>query len=295
MLNSGQFITNDLGFSASVLFTRPETKGGKRAGSNTGQKIWDEIAKEKRCVCRIKNKDDLCCARAIVTMREFAKREQGEHHTFENILQDRCKNSQQLKEAKKLLAEADVPEGPCGLEDIDKFQNYLGPQGYRIIVVDECKGGVIFKGEKFIEENKIIALVKSVYEDENGDLKAHYDGLHSIPAFMNRSYFCKHCCKGYNTEDSTHHNCQAQNCPACKRSKSNDDDGCKDFTLWAKPDRSGIICRRDFYEENCFSHHLMKQEFEDPSLKRTTFPRLLKRKVFVTRSVNARIAWSRIK
>ena len=32
VLNSGQFITNDIGFSASVLFTRPEGKGGKRAG-----------------------------------------------------------------------------------------------------------------------------------------------------------------------------------------------------------------------------------------------------------------------
>ena len=75
VLNSGQFITNDIGFSASVLFTRPERKGGKRAGSGPGQKIWDQMAKESRCVCEIKNKDELCCGRAIVTMREYVKRQ----------------------------------------------------------------------------------------------------------------------------------------------------------------------------------------------------------------------------
>ena len=39
VLNSGEFITNDVGFSASVLFSRPERKGGKRAGAGPDQKI----------------------------------------------------------------------------------------------------------------------------------------------------------------------------------------------------------------------------------------------------------------
>lgn len=46
VLNSGQFITNDVGFSASVLFSRPETKEGKR--------VCDHLVKESRCVCAIK-------------------------------------------------------------------------------------------------------------------------------------------------------------------------------------------------------------------------------------------------
>ena len=36
VLNSGEFITNDVGFSASVLFTRHETKGSKLAGGGPG-------------------------------------------------------------------------------------------------------------------------------------------------------------------------------------------------------------------------------------------------------------------
>lgn len=106
VLNSAQFITNDIGFSASVLFTRPEMKGGKRAGGGPGQKSWSHLVEESRCVCEIKNKDSLCCARAIVVMREYAKRQAGEHNTFENIHKDRGKNSQQLKEAKRLHDEA---------------------------------------------------------------------------------------------------------------------------------------------------------------------------------------------
>ena len=51
-------------------------------------------------------------------MREYAKRQAGEQNTFENIKKDRGKNSQQVKEAKKLHAEVNIPEGPCGLKEI---------------------------------------------------------------------------------------------------------------------------------------------------------------------------------
>ena len=189
VLNSGEFITNDVGFSASVLFSRPERKGGKRAGAAPGKKIWEHMAKESKCVCEIKNEDTLCCARATAVMREYAKRQAAESNTFKNIRQDRGKNSQQLKEAKKLHQEAAVPEGPCGLEDIEKFQDYVGPKGFRIIVVDAARGKVIFKRDKYEDEPHTIALVKSVYVDDENVEKAHYDGLYSIPGFMNRSYY----------------------------------------------------------------------------------------------------------
>ena len=267
VLNSGEFITNDVGFSASVLFSRPERKGGK-GGASPGQKIWGKMAKESRSVCEIKNKDELCCARAIVTMREYAKRQAQEENTFENIRKARGKKSQQLKEAKKLHQEAGVPEGLCGLEEVNLFQKYLGPKGYRIIVVEASRGGVIFKGNKFQDADKTIALVKSVNVDEHGQETAHYHGLYSIPGFMNRSYFCKKCCKGYDHEDSAHHRCQAKNCPACKQSISKKQQGCPDFSLWKKPDRSCRGCGREFYGEACFRAHLIETAEEDKDLKK---------------------------
>ena len=80
---------------------------------------------------------------------------------------------------------------------------------------------------------------------------------------MNRSYFCDKCCKGYNTEDSAHHNCQAKHCPSCKQSSPQGQPGCPDFTLWAKPDRSCRVCRREFYGESCFRAHLIEYEAFD--------------------------------
>ena len=266
VLNSAEFITRDVGFSASVLFSRPERKGGKRTGAGPGTKIWEKMVKESRSVCEIKNKDDLCCARALVVMREYAKRQAGEPNTFHNIYLDRGTNTQQLKEAKKLHKEANVPEGLCGLDEVNQFQEFLGPKGFRIIVVEAARGGVIFKGDKFEDERKTIALVKSVYVDESGRERAHYDGLYSIPGFMNRSYFCSKCCKGYEHEDSTHHRCQAKNCPACKRNTANDEEGCQDFSLWKKPDRSCRVCKREFYGERCFRAHLIESVEENRAM-----------------------------
>ena len=92
VLNRAQFITNDIGFSASVFFTRPGMKGGKRAGGGPGQKSWSHLVEESRCVCEIKNKDSLCCARASVMMREYAKRQAGEHKAWRTLLVYTAKN-----------------------------------------------------------------------------------------------------------------------------------------------------------------------------------------------------------
>lgn len=71
------------------------------------------------------------------------------------------------------------------------------------------------------------------------------------------------CCKGYNTENSAHHDCQAKHCPSCKQSSSQGQPGCPDFTLWAKPDRSCRVYRREFYGESCFRAHLIEYETFD--------------------------------
>ena len=135
VLNSGEFIFSDRGFSASMTLIRSDQKGGKRSGNKPGSKIWEEVVKELRCVHEIKNEDKLCCGRAIVVMREYAKKKAGEKNCYENVRKNRGKKTQQLKLAKQLYKEAGVPEGPCGFEEIEKFQEYLGPKGYQLIVV----------------------------------------------------------------------------------------------------------------------------------------------------------------
>ena len=64
----------------------------------------------------------------------------------------------------------------------------------------------MFKEAKHTNTPHVISLMKR---------QDHFDGLTSIPALINRSYYCRLCNKGYDVEGATHHNCCGQNCPAC--------------------------------------------------------------------------------
>ena len=260
VLNSGEFISSDRGFSASMTLIRRDVKGGKRAGYKPGSKIWEEVVKELRCVHEIKKKDELCCGRAIVVMREYAKKKAGEKNCYENVRQNRGKKTQQLKKAKKLYKEAGVPEGTCGYEEIEKFQEYLGPKGYQLIVVDPVRGGVIFTGEGYKFAPKVIQLVKTYYEDS--------DGVYSIAAVMNRCKFCRYCCKGYSTEDAKHHNCLHANCPSCMRRRNKTSKGCPDYTGWSKPTITCRKCCRSFYGEDCYRDHLVQKKQEESKMEK---------------------------
>lgn len=88
VLNSGEFISSNVGFSASLLFVKPDEKGGKRKCRSPRQQIWEKVVKEKRCIGEIKNKDELCCARAIVTMREYALNKTKQYRTMKDSKKD---------------------------------------------------------------------------------------------------------------------------------------------------------------------------------------------------------------
>ena len=117
--------------------------------------------------------------------------------------------------------------------------------GYQLIVVEPSKRLIVFKDATFNDASHIIALVK--HQD-------HYDGLINIPALMNRSYYCHHCDRGYNTNDCPHHNCEGQNCQACCRTNNT----CPNFATWVRPSVYCKDCNGLFYGQNCFEHHKTK-------------------------------------
>lgn len=163
VLNLGEFISSDRGFTASMTLIRRDIKGGKNPNYRPGEKIWQEVVKEMRCVYEVKNKDQLCCGRAIGVMREYRMR-----NTKQVNRKTRGKKTQQLKLARELYKAAGVPEGPCGYTEVERFQNYLGPKGYQLVVVDPVRGGVTFTGEAYKNAPKVIQLVKTYYEDDQG-------------------------------------------------------------------------------------------------------------------------------
>ena len=64
VLNSGEFISSDRGFSASMTLLRRDVKGGKRSGYKPGERIWEQVVKELRCVHEIKTR--MNCAVAVL-------------------------------------------------------------------------------------------------------------------------------------------------------------------------------------------------------------------------------------
>ena len=93
VLNSGEFISSDRGFTASMTLILRDIKGGKNPNYRPGEKIWQEVVKEMRCVYEVKNKDQLCCGRAIAVTREYAKHKAGEPRCFDSVCKNRGKKT----------------------------------------------------------------------------------------------------------------------------------------------------------------------------------------------------------
>ena len=70
MLNSNEQFRMDDSFSLHVLHIRDPGRGSGRV--RKGRMALEKLLDIKKSVVKIKNKDELCCARAIVTMQALA-------------------------------------------------------------------------------------------------------------------------------------------------------------------------------------------------------------------------------
>ena len=234
-LNSSQSMdpSKDDFFAEVTLFKTPSA-GGRFKKTNIKSLSYEDMLKKKRCIITIRNKDELCCARAIVTLK--ARVDQDSHY---RSLRDGFPIQALL--AKRLHRDAQVPEQPCGPSELDAFQAVLGPD-YQLMVLEGMKGNIVYKNQAYDAAEHVLALLK---------IKSHYHAITSVPAFLNRSYFCRYCERAYDHETAEHHNCKGQNCLACRRGKKR----CKNFATWVKPTHYCAECNRMFYEPDCFEAH----------------------------------------
>ena len=221
-------------FYAELSFFKNRQRGGRPRKKNPGNKSFEQLL-AKRYVIIIKNKDDLCFARALVSTKAYVDQDPQ----YENISQGR---GRQGHLAYMLHQETGVPEGPCGLPEIQRIQEHLGPQGYQIKIFEGVCGALWYHDETFDSAPKKLCLLK---------VEHHFQGLRSVPALLNRGYYCHKCNKGYNQEDAAHHNCSRQNCEACRRKNGK----CPDF----KDNKRALVyckdCGRSFYGRQCFTAH----------------------------------------
>ena len=190
-----------------------------------------DYLKKKQCVIPINNKDDLCLARALAV--SIARIEKDPRYI--RIIEPG--NSIQRERAFDLHEAANVPLGPCGLNEVDLFQQHL--VNYQIIVVSgDQDNAIIYPYQARANPNP----EKSIYLYYQAN---HFDVITSLPAFLNTNYFCHTCHKGY--DHTTDHLCTGM-CQSCRGFGCVIQDG-------------GIECNecdRLFKNQQCYDRH--KQE-----------------------------------
>ena len=241
-LNSNESFDHNQSFMVEVVFVKRPRPGSGKKNRNVGLRCLDKDNKRKKCIISINNEDDLCCARAIVTMIAHAHKDDSNdaYQDYRNIIQGRKIQEEKAIELHEL---AEVHRGPCGWEELQKFQHYLQPT-YQLIAMCRTKPFVpFFKGPPADIQ---IKLIKS---------DTHYDGCTSFPAFVNRSYWCALCDKGYNVEDAQHHSCEGRSCHSCNRKN------CPDYNRTNRnPPILCNFCHCRFYGNNCFDYHREKNQ-----------------------------------
>lgn len=175
-------------------------KGGK------GRKILN-IAEDKRTktsITEIKNKDNLCCPRAVITALTFKTNIILERELSQNeIKYIRKGRNIQGELAKKLCDKLGRDyEDLFNLDDIKNIENLLNIQIN--VVCAENFNTVIYKGDK---KETIIYLYKT------GN---HFDVINSITGFHGCSYYCRKCDTKYENKDN--HTCK--NITICKMCKN---------------------------------------------------------------------------
>ena len=187
VLQSYEQFTLDSGLEIDVIHVRMPIGSGRK---KTDYINLEKYLKEKRCIIQINSKDDLCCARAIVTA--IARIEK--HEKWGYVRQNR---EPQGELARQLHARAGVPLRTCTIEDIKQFQSVL--PDYQINVWSGKD--IIYTGQD--TEKKIF-----LYHHNE-----HYDVITKMPAFLCKNYYCELCKKGYDHKER--HKCNNP-CYCCK-------------------------------------------------------------------------------
>ena len=219
-----------LNTTVNIDIIRVEMPRGSGKTKRTTLNIRDHLRK-KGSVITINNRDNLCLARALVV--SIARIEKDPRYS--SIRDSRW--ALQRERTFDLHEAANVPLGPCGLNEVDLFQHYL--VNYQIIVVSgDQNNTIIYPPQPPANPNP----EKSIYLYYQAN---HFDVITTLPGFLNTNYFCHTCHKGY--DHTTDHMCDGM-CQSCRGFGCVIQDGgmtCNE-------------CNRFFKNQACYDRH--KQE-----------------------------------
>ena len=239
MLNSNENFEMDDSFQLSFTHVRKAPSGsGKKRKMKPGHSNPETFKRFKESVVTIKNDDELCCARAIVT----AKAKVDSHPNWDGFKKGR---KIQTKQAVAFHKEVGVPFGPCGYDELQTFAMAPSLYDYQLLLVDATRGYSV-KSFGPPQDKQLVLLY-----DNN-----HYDVITTLPGFFGSGYFCTRCFKPY--ENEGRHACKnnPDHCPACLQT------GCPDFMeAKCRGHRATTpcgSCKRLFHGDTCLQNHLSK-------------------------------------
>jgi len=237
MLNSNEnFQINDT-FSVNISHIRNPGTGGRNRRIRKGELAIKKILDIKKCVVKIKNQDELCCARAILTM--IAHADHGSKHS--DYINLRKSLLIQEKKGRALHQLANIPLITSGLPKIQKLQDIL-PDHILIILSVDQNYRIIYKGS-YEPYRKEVILIK---------VGEHYHACTSLKAFMGRNHFCLRCEKGFDHDNMRSHTCNGRKCGSCFQTE------CEEYHKVQKGDRATYKCgrcQRKVFGTHCLSNH----------------------------------------
>ena len=194
--------------------------------------LTKDTISRKNCIITIKNNDNICLSRSIVTALANLQPEKWTKAQLKNGFN--ASRKLQKVEAMKLHKEANVEINEYGndLADVETFAKDLGIE---INIIDsEVFNTIIYTANKGTEDKIYILKTRN-----------HFDVIKSLTAFYNTPYYCDKCKKAYTKRDK--HKCPSK-CLSCFT-----------YNKDTKCDGKEIICKkcnRKFFGNRCFKNHL---------------------------------------
>ena len=194
--------------------------------------LTKDTISRKNCIITIKNNDNICLSRSIVTALANLQPEKWTKAQLKNGFN--ASRKLQKDEAMKLHKEANVEINEYGndLGDVETFAKHLEIE---INIIDsEVFNTIIYTANKGTEDKIYILKTRN-----------HFDVIKSLSAFYDTPYYCHECKKAYTKRDK--HKCPSK-CLSCFT-----------YNKDTKCDGKEIICKkcnRKFFGKRCFKNHL---------------------------------------
>ena len=194
--------------------------------------LTKDTISRKNCIITIKNNDNICLSRSIVTALANLHPEKWTKAQLKNGFN--ASRKLQKDEAMKLHKEANVEINEYGndLADVETFAKHLEIE---INIIDsEVFNTIIYTANKGTEDKIYILKTRN-----------HFDVIKSLTAFYDTPYYCHDCNKAYTKRDK--HKCPSK-CLYCFTFSK--DGKCEGQEIACKK------CNRKFLGKKCFRNHL---------------------------------------